>query len=183
MKVILQNVRCSFVFLNEPRKSDKGNQDPKYSMQILIKKDDPQVKEIKAAIKKVAVDKFGSDVKMGMLKLPLRDGDEEREGQEYIGHYFLNANSKRRPGIVNRNNKPADTDDMEEMGYSGCYFHVSIAFFPFNAEGKKGIGVGLQNVMLRKKGDRLDGTTSATDEFSKFAEQTTGDDDWGDDDL
>lgn len=175
-KVILQNVRCSFVFVQEPRKGDNGEKG-KYSLQPIIPKDHPQVKNIKAAIKAAAESKFGSNVKMGMLKLPLRDGDEEREGEEYKNCYFLNANSSRKPGVVNRNNEPADQDDFEEYCYSGAYFHVSLNFYAYNYEGKKGVAVGLQNVMLRKKGDRLDGSTSATSEFAGFADDETSNDD------
>lgn len=180
-KVIIQNVRCSYVFVTEPRKNDNG-EDGKYSIQIIIPKDDPQVKKIKAVIKKAAEEKFGSSVKMGMLKLPLRDGDEEREGEEYEGCYFINANSTRKPGIVNRNNEPADQDDLEEYCYSGAYFHASVNFYGFNFEGKKGVAVGLNNVMLRNKGKRLDGAVAATSEFSDYAddgdETDNNDDDW-----
>ena len=178
-KVILQDVRCSYVFVTEPRKGENG-ESGKYSIQILLPKDDEQVKKIKAAIVKAAEEKFGSNVKMGMLKLPLRDGDGEREGEEYEGVYFLNANSSRKPGIVNRNNEPADQDDLDEYCYSGAYFHVSVNFYAFNFEGKKGIAVGLNNLMLRKKGERLDGSSSATSEFGSFADS---DDDFEDDEF
>ena len=178
-KVILQDVRCSYVFVTEPRKGENG-ESGKYSIQILLPKDDEQVKKIKAAIVKAAEEKFGSNVKMGMLKSPLRDGDEEREGEEYEGMYFLNANSSRKPGIVNRNNEPADQDDLEEYCYSGAYFHVSVNFYAFNFEGKKGIAVGLNNLMLRKKGERLDGSSSATSEFSDFVDS---DNDFEDDEF
>lgn len=178
-KVILQDVRCSYVFVTEPRKGDNG-EDGKYSIQVIIPKDSPQISKIKAAIKAAAEEKFGVGVKMGTLKTPLRDGDEEREGEEYEGAFFLNANSARKPGIVNRNNEPADIDDLEEYCYSGAYFHVSVNFYAFNHEGKKGVAVGLNNVMLRKKGDRLDGAVSATSEFSEFADESSDDlgDDW-----
>lgn len=180
-KVIIQNVRCSYVFVTEPRKGDNG-EDGKYSLQVILPKDHAQVKKVKAAIKAAAEEKFGSNVKMGMMKLPLRDGDEERDGEEYEGCYFLNANSARKPGIVNRNNEPADQDDLEELCYSGAYFHTSVNFYAYNFEGKKGVAVGLNNVMLRKKGERLDGAVAATSEFSDLAdrddETDNGDDDW-----
>lgn len=178
-KIILQNVRCSYVFLTEPRKGEDGEQG-KYSVQVLIPKNDPQVKKLKKAIESAAQDKFGAKVKMGTLKLPLRDGDEEREGEEYEGMYFLNANSARKPGIVNRNNEPADIDDIEEYCYSGAFFHASINLYGFDFNGKKGIAAGLNNVMLRKKGERLDGSASASSEFADFAEEGSDADD-GDD--
>lgn len=187
MKMIFQNVRCSYVFIEEPRKPSKDDDDDgnsskkgKYSVQILIPKNDPQVKKAKALAIKVAKEKFGEKVKLGMLKMPLRDGDEERDSEEYEGMYFLNANSSKKPGIVNKANEPADADDLEQYGYSGCYFHVSVNFYGFKVEGNKGVAVGLNNVMLRKAGQRLDGSTSASDDFEEFAEEG-GDDDFDDD--
>ena len=95
---------------------------------------------------------------------------------------FINCNSKnRKPGVVNRRNEPADIDDMEDYCYSGAYFHVSINLYAYVFEGKKGIAAGLSNVMLRKKGERLDGSTSATSEFEDFADDD--DDDLDDDDF
>lgn len=184
-KMIFQDVRCSYVFVQEPRKKsdgEKGN----YSLQILLPKNSPQVKKCKALIKKALVDKFGeaASQKLGKYKLPLRDGDEERDEEEYKGMYFMNANSGRKPGIVNRSNEPADVDDLEEYCYSGATFHVSVNFYAFDSKdgGKPGVAVGLNNIMLRKKTERLDGTSSATSDFADFAEEGFEDEDYGDDD-
>lgn len=182
-KIILQDVRGSFVFLKEPRKADNG-ENQGYSIQVLIPKDSPQAKKVKKLQEIVAKEAFGDKVKMSMIKLPLRDGDEERDldtNPECEGMYFMNCNNKnRKPGIVNRNNEPADIDDIEEYCYSGAYFHVSVNLYAYVYEGKKGIAVGLNNVMLRKKGDRLDGSVAATSEFAEFAEDDddNSDDEW-----
>lgn len=175
-KVIIQDVRCSYVFIEEPRKTNDDTEG-KYSIQVIIPKDNPQIKKIKVAIQEAAKEKFGDSIKMGTLKLPLRDGDEEREGEEYENSYFINVNSARKPGVVNKANEPADADDMSEYCYSGAYFHVSINFYAFNFEGKKGVAAGLNNIMLRKKGDRLDGAVAATSEFSEFADESANDGD------
>lgn len=177
-KVILQDVRCSYVFAHQERK-DGG-----FGVQPLVPKGSTLHKKLVKIVDKVLVDKFGQDAlkKKARYKLPLRDGDEERDGEEYEGMIFFNANSGKKPGIVNRNNEPADVDDIEEYCYSGAYFHVSVNFYAFDAKegGKPGVAVGLNNVMLRKKGDRLDGSVSATSEFADFAND---DDDFEDDDF
>lgn len=176
-KVILQDVRCSYVFVHQERK-DGG-----FGVQPLVEKGSALHKKLIKVVDKVLVEKFGQDAlkKKARYKLPLRDGDEERDGEEYEGMIFFNANSGKKPGIVNRNNEPADIDDIEEYCYSGAYFHVSVNIYPFEAKegGKPGVAVGLNNIMLRKKGDRLDGSVSATSEFADFAE----DDDFEDDDF
>jgi hypothetical protein len=175
--VILQDVRCSYVFAHQERK-DGG-----FGVQPLVEKGSALHKKLIKVVDKVLVEKFGQDAlkKKARYKLPLRDGDEERDGEEYEGMIFFNANSGKKPGIVNRNNEPADIDDIEEYCYSGAYFHVSVNIYPFEAKegGKPGVAVGLNNIMLRKKGDRLDGSVSATSEFADFAE----DDDFEDDDF
>lgn len=125
-------------------------------------------------------EKFGENVNFKSLKLPIRNGDE-MEGEEYQNHFFINVNNTRKPGIVNRQNEIADHDDIQEYCYSGAYFHVSVVFFAFDTGKLKGIGAGLQNIMLRKKGDRLDGMTSATSDFSDFADDPLNDDIHSDD--
>lgn len=184
MKIILQNVRCSYVFLSEPRVGDDGRVG-KYSMQIILSKDDDQVKKVKSAIKDVLTSKFGNDAikTPGKYKLPLRDADAEgKEGDEYKNTFFMNANATRKPGIVNKNSESADVDDIEDYCYSGATFHVSVSIFAFEAKGTRpaGIGVGLNNVMLRRKTPRLDGSVSAVDEFSSLKDTS---DDFSDDEF
>ncbi|QDP55869.1 MAG: putative helix-destabilizing protein [Prokaryotic dsDNA virus sp.] len=185
-KLILQNVRCSYVYVDKQRKKDNG-EDGGYGLQVIIPKDDPQVRKIQKAIDEALVSKHGEEAKKkkGRYKLPLRDGDEERDEPEYEGCYFFNVNGNRKPGIVNRNGEPADIDDLEEYCYSGAYFHVSCNFygFPPRDGGKPGVAVGLNNVMLRKKGERLDGSVAATSEFADYAADDDSDDFDDDDDL
>lgn len=181
-KMILQNVRGSFVFVQQPRKKENG-EPGNYGIQVLVSKDDPQIKKFEKLVDQALAEKHGEQAlkKKARYKLPLRDGDEERDGEEYENMYFFNANGGKKPGIVNRNNEPADADDLEELCYSGAYFHISVNVYGFDAKdgGKPGVAVGLNNVMLRKKGERLDGSVAATSEFADLAE--AGNDDFDDD--
>ena len=183
-KIILQNVRCSYVYADKQRKNKEDGSPGGYGVQLIIEKKDPQVKKLQLLVRKVLGEAKGADAlkKLGMYKLPVRDGDEERDGEEYNGTVFANANSGKKPGIVNRNNEPADQGDIEELCYSGAYFHVSVNVYFFKAKdgGKPGVALGLNNVMLRKKGERLDGSVSATSEFEGFEE---ADDEFGDDEF
>ena len=102
------------------------------------------------------------------ITLPLRDGDTEREDEAYAGHWFINANSKTAPQIVDKAVKPIlDRDEV----YSGCYARVSLNFYAFNSNGNKGIACGLGNIQKIKDGEPLGGRSLATDDF------TTEDDD------
>ena len=73
---------------------------------------------IEAAKKNGIVSKWGGK-EPKKLDLPLRDGDVDKEDDEvYEDHYFVNAKSKTRPGIVNRSKEPiTDEDEM----YSGVW--------------------------------------------------------------
>mgnify|MGYP002578955310 CR=1 FL=1 len=156
-KVITGKVRFSYVNIFKSRAFQAG-QDAKYSVCLLIPKEDKAtIKKIKAAIDAAAQDGISSKwggKKPANLKLPLRDGDAERadEAPEYEGMYFLNCNSTQKPGIVDKDlNEILDPDEV----YSGCWGRASINFFPFNTNGNKGIGVGLNNIQKLKDDDRL----------------------------
>ncbi len=167
-KVITGKVRFSYANVFEP-KSINGSI-PKYSISLLIPKDDEKtLSKIKQAIenaKKVGVTKYGSKLPAN-AKMPLRDGDTERPDDEvYKGHYFINANSNDKPGILNKF-KIAITDPEEF--YSGCYGYASINFYAFNANGNKGIACGLNNLMKIEDGERLGGKLSAETDFETIA--------------
>lgn len=160
-------VRFSYVHAFEPTAIEEG-QTPKYSVSVIIGKDQ------KALLKKIdkAIDqaielgktKFGKAFEnKKKLKLPLRDGDEEREDDEaYADSVFFNATSHKPPQVVGPNkNKIED----EEEFYSGCYGRISVNFYPYNKGGRPGIAAGLGNIQKVEDGDRLAGGPSAADDF------------------
>ena len=136
-KVITNKVRFSYVNIFRSRAFREG-QDAKYSICLLIPKSD------KAGLAKLPKN----------LPLPLRDGDAERadEAPEYEGMMFLNANSQTKPGIVDKDlNEILDADEV----YSGCWGRASINFFPYDSNGNRGVGVGLNNIQKLKDGEPL----------------------------
>jgi len=179
-KVITGKVRLSYANLFEPR-SINGSE-PKYSVSLIIPKDDTQQLEvIRQAIenaKERDKHKWGGKIPAN-LKLPLRDGDLERPDDEaYANSYFINANSAKPPAVVGLHKDAATGKAIrltEEEVYSGCYARVSINFYGFNAAGNKGIACGLGNVQKIEDGERLGGGSSAEEDFD-FEE--VEDDDW-----
>ena len=175
-KVVTGKVRFSYVNIFKSR-AFQTDQDAKFSICLLIPKDDKAtLKKIKEAVDEAIQEGISSKwngKKPANVKLPLRDGDEERadEAPEYEGMMFLNANSTQKPGIVDKDlNEILDPDEV----YSGCWGRASINFYPFSVNGNKGIGVGLNNVQKLKDGEHL-GAARASAE-SDF------DDDFEDDD-
>lgn len=169
-KVITGKVRASFVHVFEPQ-SINGSE-PKYSCSLIIPKSDTDtVGKIREAIeqaKQEGVPKWGGKIPPN-LKTPLRDGDIDRPDDEnYQECMFINATSKDAPQVVDRRVQPI-TDPM--MVYSGCYCNVSVNFYPFNANGNRGVAAGLGNIQFVRDGDRLSGRASAESDFDALEDE------------
>lgn len=167
-KVITGKVRFSYCHIFKPQAIDEGSE-PKYSVCLLISKKDKETLQLVRAAVDAAIEAGRDKLKNkqgkvpGDLKTPLRDGDEERSDQEeYAGHYFLNATSKQKPGIIDRDKQ--EIMDSTEV-YSGCFGRASINFYAFNTAGNKGIACGLNNVQKMTDGDYLGGRSRAEDDF------------------
>lgn len=164
-KVVTGKVRLSYVTLFEPKLDDQGKL--KYSVAVLIPKSDKAtIEKINAAVavakQEGVASKWGGKVPP-TLKMPLRDGDAKPDAPEYKGHYFINANSLQKPGVVDANVQPIL--DASEV-YSGCYGRVSLNFYPFDSKGNRGVGAGLQNVQKLADGEALSGRSRAEDDFT-----------------
>lgn len=169
-KVVTGMVRFSYANVWEP-KSINGS-DEKYSVSLIIPKTDKKtIAQIEAAVeaaKQEGKAKFGGKIPAN-LKLPLRDGDIDRpEDEAYKNSYFVNANSKERPGIVDNSVKPIL--DQSEF-YSGCYGRASITLYAFNQNGNKGVAVGLQNLQKLLDGEPLSARSRAEDDFATFDDE------------
>ena len=120
--------------------------------------------ELEARLVKEGVAKFGGKIpNKAALKLPLRDGDTERDDEAYKNSFFVNANSTTAPQIVDRSVQPIL--DRSEV-YSGCYARVSVNFYAFNSNGNRGIACGLGNIQKVRDGEPLGGKSSAADDFA-----------------
>lgn len=176
-KVITGKVRFCYVNVFEPTAMNEGDT-PKYNICVLIPKSDTAtIDKIKKAIeaakeagKAKLADKNGRIP--ANLKLPLRDGDEERpDDPAFEDHYFINANSMRQPSIVDRSLNPIMSRDEF---YSGCYGRASISFYAFNVS-SKGIAAGLNNLQKLEDGEMLAGGSTAEEDFG--GENAMADDD------
>ncbi len=165
-KVVTGVVRLSYANVWEP--ASWGGSNPKYSVSLIIPKSDRKTLDainaaVDAAIKDGAA-KFGGKISnKAALKLPLRDGDTERDDEAYKNSFFVNANSTTAPQIVDRSVQPIL--DRSEV-YSGCYARVSVNFYAFNSNGNRGIACGLGNIQKVRDGEPLGGKSSAADDFA-----------------
>ena len=170
-KVVTGKVRLSYAHVWEPVSINDSK--PKYSVSLVIPKSDKEtIKKINAAVDAAieeGIAKFGGKKpNKAALKLPLCDGDTERDDEVYKNCFFVNANSTTAPQIVDRTVQPIL--DREEV-YSGCYARVSINFYAYNTNGNKGIACGLGNIQKIADGEPLGGRTSAKDDFSSLEDE------------
>lgn len=169
-KVITGTVRLSYANVWEPKSINGGAE--KYSVSLIIPKSDTKtIAAINAAIDAAieeGIAKFGGKKpNKAAIKLPLRDGDEERDDEAYKSCYFVNANSTTAPQIVDQKVNPII--DRNEV-YSGVYARVSISFYAFNNNGNKGVACGLGNIQKVRDGEPLGGRTNAADDFGTLAD-------------
>lgn len=165
---VVTGINTRFSYFNGWEPVSINGSKPKYSISVLIPKTDiVTINKINEAID-IAIEEGiarfgGKKPNKAALKLPLRDGDLERDNDAYKGHYFINANSINAPQIVDANLDPIL--DRNEV-YSGCYGRVSLNFYAFNSNGNKGIACGLGNVQKIRDGEPLGGRSSAKDDFA-----------------
>lgn len=174
-KIVTGKVRFCYANVFEPTAMNEGDT-PKYNICILIPKSDTKtvdkinkaIEAAKQAGKAKLADKNGKIP--SNIKLPLRDGDDERsDDPSFEGMYFINANSNRKPSIVDKELNPIMN---KEEFYSGCYGRASINFYAFNVN-SKGIAAGLNNLQKLEDGEMLAGGSSADEDFG-------GDNAWDD---
>lgn len=169
--MVTGHVRLSYTHLFSPYANPNGGE-AKYSTTVLVPKSDVATKQrIDAAInaaKQAGMSKCWNGTIPPIVAIPVYDGDGVRPsdgmpfGDECKGHWVFTASSKQPPQVVDAQCNPII--DQTQV-YSGIYGRVSVTFFPYNSNGKKGIGCGLNNVQKLEDGEPLGGRTNAVDDF------------------
>jgi len=175
-KVVFGPCRLSYTHVFAKYSPGDDNKDGKYMTNVLIPKEEKEtVKALQAAIetakKAGVVGKWGGK-EPKKLDMPLRDGDE-KDDDVYSGHFFVNAKSGTRPGVVDRKKVPIV--DEEEV-YSGVWAIVSVSFFAYDKSGNKGVACGLNNIMKFKDDEHLGGRVSAEADFADIDDEEDDDD-------
>jgi len=171
--VVTGKVRLSYVHLFSPYAKHPGDE-PKFSTTILIPKQDVATRQridaAMAAATQEGVSSKWNGVRPPQVAVPIYDGDGVRPsdgmpfGEECKRHWVMTASSKQKPDVVDLGLNPII--NQSEI-YSGVYARVSLRFFPYNSNGKKGIGCGLGNVQKLEDGEPLGGRTSAASDFGE----------------
>lgn len=165
-------IRFSYAHVFEAVSMQEGGK-AKFGVSILIPKTDAKtLKDVQTAIDEAfeagVKDRWaGKRPAPGTWKNPLRDGDIDRPDDDaYKGMMFINANSDKRPGVVDVNVKPIISEDEF---YSGCYGRASFNLYPYNSNGSKGVAAGLGNLQKVADGEKLSGGSTAEEDFGAIA--------------
>lgn len=165
--------RAAYANVFKPHAMEEGK-NPKYGLCMLFPKKDPKVREflktLKAKCEALAKEHYPKGIPKNVKAWPLRDGDTERDSEEFAGMYFINSSTTRRPGVLDENNNPIM--DTEEF-YSGCWAIATVNPYWYDSNGNKGVAIGLNNLKKVRDDERLTGGASAEEEFGG----TTTDDD------
>jgi hypothetical protein len=159
-KVVTGLVRLSYLKVWQPEADDEGKKFYKACL-LIPKKDKATVKKIEDAVEAAIVAKWGSKKPKG-LKLPLRDGDDEKDAPEFENMLFLNCKSKSKPGLLNASRE--EILDEAEV-YSGAWGKVSINFYAYDRADGKGVAVGLNAIQKLKDDENLGGGGWSADDF------------------
>jgi len=158
--------RVSFpdVFKGKPSENDPNT--TVREVTLLIPKTQ-NIDVIKNAVR-AAVEAKWPDAKKrpGNLALPIRDGDTEKPHLDgYAGHWFMAFRCRNRvPGLVDASKQAIVNPDEF---YAGCFARVSFDAYAYDNAKKKGVSLGLNNIMKTKEGARFgNAVASAEDDFA-----------------
>ena len=175
MKISLKNVRLSFPDIWEPRAINAGDT-PRFGATFLIDPKDPQVAEIRNAIKQVASEKWGAKAAAQLAaieaaqKTCLHDGNTKAY-DGYAGMLYVSAGAPedKPPLVLGLDRRPLAKASGQP--YAGCYVTAVIDIWAQdNAFGKR-INAGLKGVQFARHGDAFSGSAPATvDDFEDLSE-------------
>lgn len=177
MAITINNVRFSYCNLFQPQA--RPGQEPKYSVTILVPKSNTGAKAaIDQAIAQAieaGVSKCWNGVRPPQPAICVHDGDGARPsdgqpfGEECRGCWVFTAASKKKPFVVDA--QVQNIIDPTQV-YSGMWGNVNVNFFPYNSNGKKGIGCGLNGVQKTQDGEPLGGRVTAQEAFQPVPAST-----------
>ena len=170
-------VRLSYVHLEKPYAGVDGNQDPKYQVSIIVpKKEKAMISKIEAAIEAAKEKGKAKHFPNGIpkkLDISFRDGDTDKEDENYADSFYISAKSKKPVGVLDKDKQPVK--DWSKI-YSGMWAYVQLDFYAYSKP-KTGIACGLLNVMKYRDDDTF-GTQreSAEDAFADIDAADDADD-------
>lgn len=186
--IFMSNVRLSFPALIDARASTETSK-PKFSADLLIPINSPEVQKFATAYSKMAAEKWGEHAQAVMQiiqnerKLRCFGKGEEKINKKtfkpyngYEGMLYISANSDNRPQMIRADGSAVDASNTLEAQtlarklYGGCY--VNVAIRPWLQDNKHGRAVRceLLAVQFANDGEAFgEGSTDASNLFGAVA--------------
>lgn len=178
-RIFIKNARLSFPALDEPKETMKGNNELKYQASFILERDNPCVKDIRAAIGRLAQAEWKDRAKQVLAnpdKLPLKDGNR-RSTPGYENMLYISAKSKNQPDLLDANPKHKITDakEIREKFQAGYRVNGYVDLFPYEFSGMRGIGAGLVSVQFAAYDEVFSGVSKPkADDYPDCTEQAAG---------
>ena len=162
--------RGSFVHLIKPREQerDDGTTSSKFSILIPLNKADKATKlfmaELLKEVARASAEKHGKALTPAQLKnFPVKNGDN-MEGDQFAGHWCINASANFRPSVCDGNGEDLTT---EEEVYSGAWYKAKISVWAWmNKKGGKGVSINIESALKVRDDEKFGGGSKASDDFA-----------------
>lgn len=189
--VMLKNVRLAFPQLWTPTQVN-GEGKPAFSAAFLMTPDHPDIATMKAAIREVAVSKWGEkapEILKALIagdKVCLHNGDLKSNYDGFAGNQYVSARTYVRPLVIAQDRSALAEEDGKP--YAGCYVNAQIALWAQQNNYGKRVNAQLRGVQFVRDGDAFGGGGVANaDDFEEVDNSADGAapaaDGWGDDDY
>lgn len=175
--------RVSWPYLAKP--DDNG----KYGMTMIFDKD-TDIKALKKLVLDCIKEEWGDKFKPNQLSLPFKAGNDKADDEgnvrpEHVDATLVTVGTKYAPTCLDgtKGKKQIPTADVEAEVYPGCYAIAQVHAYAWeykegNKVMKRGVSLGLLNVLKYKDGERLGGGKrfSAEDAFADVEVDASADD-------
>lgn len=186
MKVTIKSVRLGFPALHTPKPVGEGT-DLRYSAAFPIAPGSANAKAIDAAIAAAAKEKWNAKADTIVAQIVKKGNSSYTEedlcngnGEVYGGFedmYALNATSKARPTVIDRDRTPLVEADGKP--YGGCYVNAIVDIWAQDNNFGKRINCQLQGIQFVKDGEAFGGGgVASADEFEELEDIEGEDDDF-----
>ena len=191
MKMMLPNVRCSFLVIGEPEQY-QGQGPFRWSATALVPYNSELAAKVVEGLKQTARDKWEKKWETAYENIIVDpkaccwiDG-KRKEYDGYAGHFALTAHryqDKGRPLVMDTDKSPIykpDNSIYEGKGgrvYSGCFVNMQVEFWAQDNKAGKGLRATLLGIQRVKDGDAFGGGAAPTaDDFGEITEGADADD-------
>lgn len=161
VKLVLKNLRASY-----PHLFTKDEMSGKYTCDFLIAEDDPQLKEIQAALEEVAKDAKTAYPKKTLKTDILTDAAEKNE--ELAGYLIIRTKTSQdsiRNNVFRRTNMGLVHVEDDGSFYGGCNCQASVVAHWYEFQGQIGVHFLLNGVCQEEGGEPFGNGGSSAGDF------------------